>query len=436
MRQLAELFSRLAAKIRGLDYVDERALKELIRELQRVLLRADVTIELVQEISRRIEEKVKGDRVPPGVPLKEYIIYVLYEELVRLLGGEKAQSPTVRKKPYVIMLVGVEGSGKTTTAAKIANFYKRKGLRVGLVQTDTYRPAAYDQLKQLAAKIGANFFDERPVDPVEAARRGVGALSGSVDVIIIDTAGRHRNEAELLEEAKAIYEAVRPDEVVLVVDATIGRQAALQAETFSKYVPLGSVAITKMDSSARGGGALAAVAATNAAVKFIGVGEDIDELELFDPRRFVSRLLGMGDIGALVEKVREVVEEANIEEEMEHGKLTLRAFMKQLEAISKLGPLNKLMGMLPSPLMGKLREEQLEMSAEKLKKWRAILRSMTREELENPHLLNASRIKRIAMGSGTSVRDVKELLQAYEQAKKILRTLKRQGRRIRGLERI
>ncbi len=436
MKQLAELFSRLAARIKGLEYVDEKALKELIRELQRVLLRADVTVELVQEISRRIEEKVKGDRVPPGVPLKEYLIYVLYEELVRLLGGEKSQSPTVRKKPHVIMLVGVEGSGKTTTAAKIASFYRRRGLRVGLVQTDTYRPAAYDQLKQLASRIGASFFDERPSDPVETARRGVEALSASTDVIIIDTAGRHRNEVELLEEARAIYEAVRPDEVMLVVDATIGRQAALQAETFSRYVPLSSVTITKMDSSARGGGALAAVAATNATVRFIGVGEDIDEIELFDPRRFVSRLLGMGDIGTLVEKVREVIEEANIEEEVEHGKLTLRAFMKQLEALSKLGPLNKLMGMLPSPLMGKLREEQLEMSAEKLKRWRAILRSMTPEELENPHLINASRIKRIAMGSGTSVRDVKELLQAYEQARRLLRTLKRQGRRIRGLERI
>ncbi len=436
MKQLAEVFSRLAARIRGLEYVDEGALKEIIRELQRALLRADVPIELVQQVSRSIEERVKAGRVPPGVPLKEYVMYVLYEELTRLLGGEKPHPPTIRKRPYVIMLVGVEGSGKTTTAAKMANFFKRKGLRVGLVQTDTYRPAAFDQLKQLAAKIGVHFFDERPRDPVEAARRGVETLSRQADLVIVDTAGRHRNELELLEEAKAIYESVRPDEVVLVVDATVGRQAALQAETFKRYVPVSSVIITKMDSSARGGGALAAVANTNAVVKFIGIGEDIDELELFDPRRFVSRLLGMGDIGALVERIREVIEETNIEEEIGHGKLTLRTFMKQLEAFSRLGPLNKLAALLPSQLVGKISEEQLEMSAEKLKKWKAILRSMTREEIENPHILNASRIRRIAMGSGTSVRDVKELLQAYEQARKLLKTFRRQGRRIKGLERI
>ncbi len=428
MKALTEVFSKLIEKIRGVDYIDDATLQELSREIQRALLKADVPLDLVKSFTENAVRRVREEKPPAGIPPREYLIYILYDELVKLLGGEQPAEFKPTKKPYVVLLLGVEGSGKTTTAAKLAKYLIKRGYRVGLVETDTIRPAAFDQLRQLAEKIGVPFYGERDSkDAVEIARRGVQNFK-NLDVVIVDTAGRHRNEESLLQEVRAIYDAVRPDEVVLVIDATVGKLAAAQAEAFMKYLPIHSVIITKMDSTARGGGALAAVAKTGARVKFIGVGEDVDELELFSPRKFVARVLGMGDLDALVEKIKAVFEEEEVLQEIESGKLDLLTFKKQIDGLLKLGPLSKIFQLLPGGMAAKISEEQIELSQKNLKKWKAILSSMTMEELRKPEILNASRIRRIALGAGVTPRDVKEMLTVYENLKKMSKTLKRQLR--------
>ena len=428
MKALTEVFSKLIEKIRGVDYIDDATLQELSREIQRTLLKADVPLDLVKTFTENAVRRIREEKPPAGIPPREYLIYILYDELVKLLGGEQPAEFKPTKKPHVILLLGVEGSGKTTTAAKLAKYLTKRGYKVGLVETDTIRPAAFDQLRQLAEKIGAPFYGERDGrDAVEIAKRGVQNFK-NLDVVIVDTAGRHRNEEALLHEVKAIHDAVKPDEVMLVIDATVGKLAAAQAEAFMKYLPIHSVVITKMDSTARGGGALAAVAKTGARVKLIGVGEDVDELEPFNPKKFVARVLGMGDLDALVEKIKAVFEEEEVLQEIESGKLDLLTFKKQIDGLLKLGPLSKVFQLLPGGMAAKISEEQIELSQKNLKKWKAILSSMTTEELKNPEILNASRIRRIAIGAGVTPKDVKEMLAVYENLKKMSKTLKRQLR--------
>jgi signal recognition particle subunit SRP54 len=428
VKALTEVFSKLIEKIRGVEYIDDATLQELSREIQRTLLKADVPLDLVKTFTENAVRRIREEKPPAGIPPREYLIYILYDELVKLLGGEQPAEFKPTKKPHVILLLGVEGSGKTTTAAKLAKYLIKRGYKVGLVETDTIRPAAFDQLRQLAEKIGAPFYGERDGrDAVEIAKRGVQNFK-NLDVVIVDTAGRHRNEEALLQEVKAIHDAVKPDEVMLVIDATVGKLAAAQAEAFMKYLPIHSVVITKMDSTARGGGALAAVAKTGARVKLIGVGEDVDELELFNPKKFVARVLGMGDLDALVEKIKAVFEEEEVLQEIESGKLDLLTFKKQIDGLLKLGPLSKVFQLLPGGMAAKISEEQIELSQKNLKKWKAILSSMTTEELKNPEILNASRIRRIALGAGVTAKDVKEMLTVYENLKKMSKTLKRQLR--------
>jgi Signal recognition particle GTPase len=404
------------------QYIDDATLQVLSREIQRTLLKADVPLDLVKTFTENAVRRIREEKPPAGIPPREYLIYILYDELVKLLGGEQPAEFKPTKKPHVILLLGVEGSGKTTTAAKLAKYLIKRGYKVGLVETDTIRPAAFDQLRQLAEKIGAPFYGERDGrDAVEIAKRGVQNFK-NLNVVIVDTAGRHRNEEALLHEVKAIHDAVKPDEVMLVIDATVGKLAAAQAEAFMKYLPIHSVVITKMDSTARGGGALAAVAKTGARVKLIGVGEDVDELELFNPKKFVARVLGMGDLDALVEKIKAVFEEEEVLQEIESGKLDLLTFKKQIDGLLKLGPLSKVFQLLPGGMAAKISEEQIELSQKNLKKWKAILSSMTTEELKNPEILNASRIRRIALGAGVSPRDVKEMLTVYENLKKMSKT--------------
>jgi len=428
VKALTEVFSKLIEKIRGVEYIDDATLQELSREIQRTLLKADVPLDLVKTFTENAVRRIREEKPPAGIPPREYLIYILYDELVKLLGGEQPAEFKPTKKPHVILLLGVEGSGKTTTAAKLAKYLIKRGYKVGLVETDTIRPAAFDQLRQLAEKIGVPFYGERDGrEAVEIAKRGVQNFK-NLDVVIVDTAGRHRNEEALLQEVKAIHDAVKPDEVMLVIDATVGKLAAAQAEAFMKYLPIHSVVITKMDSTARGGGALAAVAKTGARVKLIGVGEDVDELELFNPKKFVARVLGMGDLDALVERIKAVFEEEEVLQEIESGKLDLLTFKKQIDGLLKLGPLSKVFQLLPGGMAAKISEEQIELSQKNLKKWKAILSSMTTEELKNPEILNASRIRRIALGAGVTPKDVKEMLTVYENLKKMSKTLKRQLR--------
>jgi signal recognition particle subunit SRP54 len=438
VKPLIDAFTNLIARIRGLNYIDEATLKEVLREIQRILLRADVSADVVSSITKTIEERFRQERPPEGVTSKEFLVYLLYQELVKALGGEGAPSVDITKRPYKLMLIGVEGSGKTTTAAKLARFYIRRNLRVGLIETDVYRPGAYYQLKQLAEKVNALFYgEENSRDPLSILRHGLEYMQrNKVDLVIVDTAGRHRNEEELLKEAKAIYDEAKPDEVMLVIDATIGRQAAAQTEAFMRYVPINSVFLTKMDSTAKAGGALTSVIKSGARIKFIGVGEDVDEIEVFDANKFVSRLLGMGDLEALIEKIRAVEEEREIMEEIEEGKLNLLTIKKQLDSMMKLGPLSKIMELLPTSMLPiqyraiMTDEERMSNAQEMLRRWRHILDSMTKEELLNPEIINASRIRRIAKGAGVTPKDVKELLNYYQLMKRMINQIKKSRRRL------
>jgi signal recognition particle subunit SRP54 len=421
------LKSALANFLRREKYED--AVNEFIREMQKELLKSDVNVKLVAEITSRIKQRALEEKPPPGVPKRHWFITIVYEELVKLLGGEKKPPLKPTKRPWVILLVGLQGSGKTTTAAKIANFYKYEGYKVGLVAADTYRPAAYDQLKQLGEKIGVPVYgDPECKDAVKIAIEGVKFFAErGFDIVIIDTAGRHHKEDALLEEMKQIYEKVKPDEIMLVLDASTGQQAYTIAKKFHEATPIGSIVVTKLDGTARGGGALSAVAATGATIKFIGTGEKVDELEPFNPSRFVARILGLGDIESLVESVRKAQVEFTEKdlEDMLSGKINMRLIYKQLVNLKKLGPLRKVLQMIPGlgvkiPL--EIDSRELE---KKLEKWIAIINSMTYEELDNPEIIDKSRMRRIARGAGVEVEDVRELLKQYELLKKLAKRIRK-----------
>jgi len=413
-------------KILRISVVDEAAVKELVRDLQRSLLQADVNVRLVLELSKRIEERALKEKVPPGIPRREHVIKVVYEELTRFLGEKPVQLGVKIGKKNVYMLVGIQGSGKTTTAAKLARYLQKRGFKAALICTDTFRAGAFAQLQQLAEQINVPIYgNEKEKNPIRIALEGLKRFEG-YDVVLLDTAGRHKDEESLIKEMKTIEKAVQPDEVIMVIDGTIGQQAAIQAEAFHKATPIGSIIVAKLDGSARGGGALSAVATTGAPIKFIGIGEKTDAIEAFDPPRFVGRLLGLGDLQSLIEKVREA--EIKVPEKKAKailsGKLTLADVYEQFEAMKSMGPINRILKMLPG-FGYEIPEEKLDIAEEQLKKWRVIIQSMTPEEKETPKILNPSRIRRIARGSGTTEKDVKTLLQQYTMLRKMMKTMRR-----------
>jgi len=439
MKGLERLRSAVASFLKGKGKYEE-AVNQFIKELQKTLISADVNVRVVLELTRKIKERALESEPPPGVLRREWFIKIVYDSLVELFGGE-APEILPKKLPWIMMLVGIQGSGKTTTAGKLAYFYKRRGYRVGLITTDTYRPAAYDQLKQLAEQIGVPFYGERDSrDPVSIAKRGVRKLlSEGVNVIIVDTAGRHGygEEEELLREMRELADAIKPNEVILVIDAYLGQKAYDLARRFHERTPIGSIIITKLDGTAKGGGAISAVSVTGARIKFIGDGEKIEDLEPFSPRKFVARLLGLGDLETLLEKFKALEESAELEKRFEKailtGRLTLRDMYAQIKSLKKMGPLRKVLQMIPGLAMMPLDDEKLRLSEEKMDKWLHIMESMTYEELDNPSIIDRRRIKRIALGSGTRPEDVRELLAYYENTKRMLKNIKRKKGILRKL---
>ncbi|MEM2110533.1 MAG: signal recognition particle protein Srp54 [Candidatus Bathyarchaeia archaeon] len=413
-------------KIFRVSVVDEAVVKELIRDLQRSLLQADVNVKYVFELSKRIEERALKEKLPPGIPRREHVIKVVYEEMTRFLGENPVPLRVNPGKKNVFMLVGIQGSGKTTTTAKLARYFQKRGFKTALICADTFRPGAFAQLQQLAQQINVPIYgDEKEKNPVKIALEGLKKFD-SYEVIIVDTAGRHKDELSLIKEMKMLEAAIKPDEVIMVIDGTIGQQAAVQAKAFHEATPIGSIIVAKLDGSARGGGALSAVVATGAPIKFIGTGEKIDAIEVFDPPRFVGRLLGMGDLQSLIEKVREA--EVKVPEKKAKailsGKFTLADMYEQLEAVKSMGPFSRIFKMLPG-FGYEIPEEQIEVAEDQLKKWRVIIQSMTPEEREDPKILNASRIRRAARGSGTSEKEVKTLLERYFMMRKMMKTIRR-----------
>ena len=409
-------------KIASASRIDKQVVDEAVREIQRALLQADVNVKLVMNLSNRIRDRALSEKPAPGMNPREHVINIVYQELINLVG--KSSPVTLEKQ--TIMLVGLQGSGKTTTAAKLATFFQRKGLRAAVVCADTFRAGAYDQLKALCEKQGVFFYGEKGnPDAPAVARKGLEA-SKKYDVQIVDTAGRHALEDDLIQEMMDIDAVVHADHKLLVMDAALGQQASEQAKAFNKAVGITGVIITKLDGTAKGGGAMSAVAETNSSVAFIGVGETPNDLERFEADRFISRLLGMGDIKTLIERAQETqVEEEMDVEALMRGKFTLKDMCKQMEAINKMGPLKQIMQMLPLGGMGlDISDKEYQVTKDRLDKYRVIMSSMTEAELDDPKIITASRIKRISRGSGTSPELVRELLKSHKAMQKAIKGMR------------
>ncbi len=406
------------------DVVDEATIKEFVKDIQRALIQADVNVKVVFDLSKRVEERLLAEKTKPGVSLKEQALSILYDELTKIMGTETKLNPP-STEPFTILLVGIQGSGKTTAAGKLARYFTRRGFRVGLVCADTFRAGAYDQLKTLGERTQTEVFWEEKREPEAIAVDGKKHfIEEGQRLIVVDTAGRHKEEKSLLEEMKRIENSLRPNIALLVIDGTIGQQAYAQAAAFNSTTKVGGIIVTKLDGTAKGGGALAAAAATGAKIVFVSAGERVDDLEEFSPSRFAGRMLGMGDLHGLLEKVKMAgteVDEATAKR-ITSGKMTLEDFYAQMEQLNKLGPLQKIMEMMPG--LPKLEDGAAEEMELKFKKWKAIIRGMTPLERKDPDLINSSRIKRISRGSGVSEKDVKDMMTAFEQGKKLMKNAK------------
>ena len=430
---LGKALNSALKKLFGANIIDEELVKELAKDIQRALLVADVDVTLVMAITKRVEEQALDESLPRGISRREHIVKVVWDTLAYYL-GEKTVPLTINPgKSNLVMMVGIQGSGKTTTVGKLARYFQKRGIKTGVICADNFRPGAYDQLKQLAERSNVPFWgDENEKDAVKLAKKGFDDMKKKgIELILLDTSGRHREETGLIKEMQNISKAVKPQEIVLVIDGTLGQQAGVQAAAFRDATEIGSIIVTKLDGSAKGGGALSAVAATGAPIKFLGTGEGMDAVEPFNPTKFAGRLLGMSDIKGLIEKVREAQIEVDEDATMRFmkGQFSLNDMMAQLKQLKKMGPIGKVMEMLG--LQYKLPDDIAQIQEENMKKWEVIMSSMTKDELDNPKIIKSSRIQRIARGSGTDTRDVRELLKQHQQMQKMMKQMgkSRRGRR-------
>ena len=405
-------------KLAGKTVVDRAAVEELVKDLQRALIQADVNVKLVMRLSQSIKTRALEEEPAKGMSVREHVLRIVYQELVGLMGP----STEVALGPQTILMAGLQGSGKTTTTAKLARFFQRKGLRVAVIGADTFRPGAFQQLATLCQRINVPCIgDPNEKDARRVVREGL-AKARSAEVVIIDTQGRHGLEDDLIQEIIDLNEISRATHRWLVIDAALGQQAQEQARRFHDAIAIDGVIITKMDGTAKGGGALSAVAETGAGIVFIGAGETSDDLERFEPDGFISRLLGMGDLKSLVERAEEAMaESADLDvNAVLRGKFTLRDMYKQLEAVNRMGPLKQIMSMLPLGSM-EIPEGVYEVTGTKMVRYRIIMDSMTTLELDDPSTINSSRVQRIAMGSGAQIEEVRELLRYHKTMQRALK---------------
>jgi signal recognition particle subunit SRP54 len=405
-------------KIARMGVVDKEAVEIVVRDLQRALLQSDVDVSMVVEMCDRLKKKVLSKKPPAGLTLREYFIKTLYDEIVNLLGAEKGE---LALKPQRILMIGLFGSGKTSTSAKLAKWFRTRGLSVGMVACDTHRPAAQDQLEQLGKKVDVPVYREGK-KPEDIAKNAI--KKSKEEVLIFDSAGRDALDKELAKELKGLAKEIKPNEVLLVIPADIGQAARKQSEEFNKLVGITGVIVTKLDGTAKGGGALAATSVSGSKVRFITTGEKVGDLETYDPKRFVGRLIGYGDIEGLLEKAKDIGVSKETAERVMTGRLTLRDFQEQLSSMKKMGSLSKIMEMIPGASNINIPEGMLDVQEEKMKKWGHAIDSMTDWERDNPEEIKHSRIKRIAKGSGLREQDVRELIKYFRQTQKIMKLAK------------
>ncbi|MGB9933397.1 signal recognition particle protein Srp54 [Haloarcula amylolytica] len=419
--------------LRGKSRLSEEDIADIVKEIQRSLLQADVDVGLVQDLSDSIETRALEEEPPAGTTPRDWVLRIVYEELVDLV-GESTELPL---EEQTIMLAGLYGSGKTTTAAKMAWWFSTKGLRPAIIQTDTDRPGAYDQAKEMAERAEVDFYgDPDENDPVKIAREGLEATENA-DVRIVDTAGRDGLNEELIEQIERIEQEVQPDRDLLVLDAAMGQSAKSQAADFEEAIGIDGVIITKLDGTAKGGGALAAVNETDSTIAFLGAGETVKDIERFEPSGFISRLLGMGDLKQLTERVERAMEETQEgdeedwdPEDMLEGQFTLKDMRKQMQTMNNMGPLDQVMDMIPGlggGLMDQLPDDAMDVTQERMRDFDVIMDSMTEEELENPRVVGQSRTERICRGSGKPEERVRELLQQHKQMEQMLKQFQGMG---------
>lgn len=405
-------------------------IKQAMREIRIALLEADVNFQVVRDFINRVSEKASGEDILKGLNSTQQVIKIVNDELIALMGSTHSKLAVADRPPTIIMMCGLQGAGKTTMCGKLAGMLKKQNKKVMLAACDVYRPAAIKQLQVVGGKVNVPVFEEGQINPVKIAKDALDeAKRQGTDVLIIDTAGRLHIDEQLMEELQKIKAEVSPDEILLVVDSMTGQDAVNVAETFNQKLDISGVIITKLDGDTRGGAALSIKAVTGKPIKFVGSGEKMEDIEPFYPDRMASRILGMGDVLTLIEKAQEAFSEEEalkLQKKMKTNSFTLQDYLNQLESVKKMGGIGKLMSMVPG-LGGKVNEDDIDES--KIIKTKAIILSMTPEERNNPDIIKASRRKRIAAGSGTSIQDVNQLLKQFDMSKEMMRRVSKNGMR-------
>lgn len=423
---LSDKLSAAFKRLRSKGKLNESDIKEAMREVKLALLEADVNYKVVKDFVKTVSERAVGQEVLESLTPAQQVIKIVNEELTALMGGENARIEFASKPPTVILMCGLQGSGKTTHAAKLAKYFKDKeGCRPLLIACDVYRPAAIEQLQIVGQRAGAKVFEMGQGDPVEIAKEGLAyARDHGYDLVIVDTAGRLHIDETLMEELKRIEAAVNPNEILLVVDSMTGQDAVTVADTFNKALPVTGIILTKLDSDTRGGAAISVKQVTGKPIKFSGTGEKLDDIEPFHPGRMASRILGMGDVLTLIEKAQETVDEKEAEKlakKMAQNAFDMNDLLEQMQQIKKMGSVRSIVSMLPGA--AKISDENIEQGDKQLKVIEAMIQSMTKRERENPSIINPSRKRRIAAGSGTRVEDVNRLLRQFEQMKQMMKKM-------------
>lgn len=423
LSRLSSVLKNSFNKIAGAVFLDKRTIESVVKDLQRALIQADVNVHLVKELGDKIRAEATSEKIK-GIERKEHLTKILHDEILHLLGNQKKEFKIEKGKQTKIMLIGLYGAGKTTTTAKLASYYAKRGFKVAMLGLDVHRPAASDQLEQLGKKTKIQTFTNKNEKNALKIYEQYKEQLKDFDLIIIDTAGRHDLDKDLTKEIKSLTKEIEPDHKLLIIQADIGQAAKQQASEFQKAASINGVIITRMDSTAKAGGALTACNETNASVYFIGIGEKMSDFETFNPKSFISRMLGLGDLEGLLEKVESAVDEKSqkkLKQKLEQGVFSLRDLQEQLKSMKSMGSLSKIAEMIPGLGKAKIPENLLGAQESKIKKWQHAIDSMTEEEINNPEIIErqTSRLNRIAKGSGTTTTDIRQLLKQYKLLKEM-----------------